>query len=231
VLVCLFAFGRAPAAADPGVSFDAVRPLGDVYDERTTAGTDYPESLGLRAEWVSGRYAVKLDYWRNVYVTDSDGPGSLTRFPLIQGGYGLTKPFLARETSFESRYERELNHRSLYAGIGVDRTWTNYNYPSLLGIGAGIEQLPVKGPGIRPFGSAFYYPCASGDYSTDSPPFETLHLHYRIFKLDYGFIFEVPRSPIYFIAGYGNEFRRANGLPAQIRFIRSDPYVGLGTHF
>jgi hypothetical protein len=225
-------FDATPAAADPAFSFDFIRPAGDVYNERTTDGDAYPQSLALRAQYVRGAYALRMDYWRNVYLTDSDGPGSLTKYPRIEGGYGLTPPFLARETSFESRLERAINHRSLYAGIGVDRTWTNYNYPSLTGVGAGIEQLAAKGPGIRPFGSIFYYPSASGTYTTETPPAAILDLHYRILKLDYGFIAQGRRFPVYFVAGYGNEFRRANGIPnAQIRFIRSDVYFGFGTHF
>jgi hypothetical protein len=221
----------APLCADPVSSFDLIRPAGDVYDERTTDGDAYPQSLAVRAQYVRGRYAVRIDYWRNVYMTDSDGPGSLTRYPLIEGGYGLSVPILARETSFESRLERAINHKSLYAGIAVDRTWTNYDYPSLTGVGAGIEQLAAAGPGLRPFGSVFYYPAATGTYLTQTPPATLLNLSYRILKLDCGFIVQLPYVPAFLVVGYGNEFRRANGLPAQIRFIRSDDYVGVGTHF
>lgn len=231
LLFYVFTFGPAPAAADPAFSFDIIRPIGEVYDERTNAGYSYPQSIAFRGQYEFGRYAIRMDYWRNVYLTDSDGAGSFTRYSRIEGGSGLTSPFLARETSFESRLEREINHRSLYAGLGVDRTWTNYNYPSLTGVGLGIEQLPVKGPGIRPYASAFYYPSASGMYMTETAPLTTLNLHYRILKLDYGAIVQVRRFPVYFVAGYGNEYRRANGLPAQIRFIRSDLYFGFGTHF
>jgi hypothetical protein len=98
-------------------------------------------------------------------------------------------------------------------------------------VGAGIEQLAASGAGIRPFGSIFYYPSASGTYTTETPPPAILNLHYRILKMDFGFVAQVRRSPLFFVAGYGNEFRRANGIAdAQIRFIRSDDYVGIGTH-
>lgn len=112
--------------------------------------------------------------------------------------------------------------------MGLLRTWTNYHYPSLTGIGVGVEHAPSAGPGLRPFGSVFYYPAASGAYTTEAAPATRIAPAFRILKMDYGVVLRGARGGPYLVAGYGNEFRRGNDLPAEIRFIRSDPYVAVG---
>lgn len=212
----------------PTASLEIARPTGDVYNERTTDGDAYPQSLGIRGRWARGRYAIVLDYRRNVYQTETRGAGSLTRYARIEGGTGTVLPFLARESSFEARIERTAGHGSFAAGIGVLRTWTNYNYPSLTGLGIGLEHSPGARTGVRPFGSAFYYPSASGSYTTEAFPSRTAAPAFRILRLDYGVVVQRARTGLYVVAGYANEFRRGNGLPPENRLIRSDPYVAIG---
>ncbi len=231
--VAVFALAGTVCSADDGTgpnapaAFEIARPIGDVYNERTTDGDSYPQALGVRAYARIHAFAVWFDYRRNVYLTESGGPGTLTQYARLEGGYGTSVPFLARDSSFEARAERALGLRDVYAGIGFDQTWENYHYPSLRGIGAGVEKRASDAAGIRPFGSAYYYPWASGSYTTETLPHRELSPNFRILKLDYGFRVQ-GRGPVYFVAGYGNEFRRAQGLPAQIRFIRSDLSLGLG---
>ncbi|MDQ6943805.1 MAG: hypothetical protein M3169_14995 [Candidatus Eremiobacteraeota bacterium] len=211
-------------------SLEIVRPIGDAYSERTTDGDAYPESLAVRAAINRGFYTVVLDYRRNVYQTENAGAGTLTRYARIEGGTGTAAPFLARESSFEARFERRLGHDGLAAGVGLLRTWANYNYPSLHGLGIGLEQRPSLGAGVRPFGSAFYFPSACGPYATETVPVRTLAPSFRILKLDYGVIVRAAHARVDFVVGYGNEFRRGIGLSGDNRFIRSDTYLGLGTH-
>jgi hypothetical protein len=230
-----FVAGATVCRADDGSAsqkvtgaFEVVRPIGAVYDERNSdgGGDAYPESLGVRGYAAKGKYALWFDYRRNVYLTEQY-KDYLTTYPRLEGGYGMVTPFLARDSSFEARFERELGIPTVYAGIGFDHTWANYNYPQLRGFGAGLEKRAIDRPGIRPFGSIFYYPWTSGLYTTETPPIHQIDENFRILKIDYGFRVQT-RSPVYFVAGYGNEFRRARGLPAQIRFIRSDTSLGLG---
>ncbi len=215
----------------PGVSFEITRPIGDAYSERTSDGDAYPQSLAVRAAVNRGSYTVVLDYRRNVYQTENGGAGTFTRYARIEGGTGTAAPFLARESSFEARFERRIGHNDIAAGVGLLRTWANYNYPSLRGLGIGVERRPRSGAGVRPFGSAFYYPSAYGPYTTETMPVRTLTPSFRILKLDYGVIVRSARSRVDFVVGYGNEFRRGIGLSGDNRFIRSDTYVGLGTRF
>ncbi len=221
----------APALADPAISgtVEVSRPIGDVYDERTTDGDAYPQSLGVRAFLTRGNLAVALEYRRNVYLTESAGPGTLTRYALLEGGTGTSAPFLARETSFEARVARRLGIGSVYAGIGAVRTWTNYDYPVLTGLGAGVEIRASAAAGIRPFGSAYYYPSASGRYVPDVDSNRTLTPSFGIVKLDGGVVVRSARSRVYGVFGYGFEQRSGHALPSDVRFIRSDPYVAFGT--
>ncbi len=221
----------AVCSADPGVSgsLELSRPIGDAYNERTTDGDAYPQSLGARALLRRGDVAVWLDYRRNVYLTESREQGSLTHYARIEGGSGTSVPFLARESSFEVRAERRVGRtRPLYAGLGAVRTWTNYNYPVLTGIGAGVELRPEQIPGVRAFGSAYYYPIASGPYRTESAPQRALTPGFGIVKLDCGFVVRSARTRTYAVFGYGFEQRSGHGLPRDVRFIRSDPYVAIG---
>lgn len=235
-LVGLLAFGlpalaatTATCGADASVSaaVEVARPIGDAYDERTTDGDAYPQSLGVRALLSSGAMAAWLDYRRNVYLTESRGNGSLTEYARIEGGSGTSVPFLARESSFEMRIERRLGTRAVYAGLGALRTWTNYNYPVLTGLGVGLELRPAAAPGVRAFGSAYYYPSASGRYRTESDPNRTFTPGFHIVKLDGGFILRSARSHAYGVLGYGFEQRSGNALPRDVRFIRSDPYIAI----
>lgn len=212
-----------------GASLEIARPIGDTYSERSSDGDAYPQSLGVRAVIGRDRDAIVLDYRRNVYQTETRGAGTLTSYARIEGGTGTAVPFLARESSFEGRFERRVGNSRVSVGVGVLRTWTNYDYPSLTGIGFGVEQRAAPSPGLRPFGSAFYYPAATGSYTTEQLPRRTMTTAFRILKLDYGFTLRDARSPLYLVAGYGNEFRRGNGLSFDNRFVRSDPYLAIGT--
>jgi hypothetical protein len=226
--VAAIGIGAPCRAEKPEISLEVARPLGDVYNERTTDGDAYPQSIGVRATVVRDVYALTLDYRRNVYLTESGGPGSLTRYARIEGGFGTIAPFLARESAFEVRVERRIGASGLSAGLGLVRTWTNYQYPVLTGIGAGLEFRAATRPGIRPFASAFYYPSASGSYATESLPAQTLRPAFGIIKLEGGVLVRCARSPMYLTLGYDNETRSGRALASDVRFIRSDPYAAVG---
>jgi hypothetical protein len=240
LLVCSFLCSPGRAQADPGLAADpaptpaplpaieVMRPLGDTYNEYTHAGESYPESLAIRAYAAFGKYALWYDFRRNFYHTEDAGNGSLTHYPRIEGGYGSVPPFFARDSYAEIRAERELGIPRLYAGIGYDHTYVNYHYPELRGLGPGFEYRASDAPGARPFGSIFYYPSMTGNYITETLPHRNFSPPFRDLKIDYGVRIQF-HSPVYFIADYGNEYRRARGIGAQIRYIRSDPAVGFGT--
>jgi hypothetical protein len=221
----------APCRAEPAAqaSLELIRPLGDTYNERATDGGAYPPSLGVRVLLTHNDYALTLQYWRNVYLTESGGPGALTRYARIEGGFGTVTPFIARDSSFETHLLHRISNRvPLYAGVGAVRTWANYHYPVLTGAGAGIELRAVQSAGVRPFVSAFYYPSASGSYVTESTPTRTLTPAFGILKVELGLVLRSARSPFFVVVGDGQEVRTGQGLSNDVRFIRSDPYLGIG---
>lgn len=221
----------APSRADPPseTSLELIRPLGDTYNERSSDGDGYPQSLGLRVLLARHDYAVTLQYWRNVYFTESGGPGALTRYARLEGGFGTVTPFIARDSAFEARALRRIARViPLYAGVGAVRTWTNYHYPVLTGLGAGFELRAVPSPGLRPFVSGFYYPSASGSYVTESAPARTLTPAFGILKVDFGVLVRGGRSRLFGVIGDAQEVRTGMGLSNENRFIRSDPYAGIG---
>ncbi|MEA2786704.1 MAG: hypothetical protein QOF71_2808 [Candidatus Eremiobacteraeota bacterium] len=226
-----FACGALPCRAEPpaAASLELIRPLGDTYNERSTDGDAYPQSLGIRLLLARRDYAVTLQYWRNVYLTESGGPGALTRYARLEGGFGTVAPFIARDSSFETHAMRRISAGvPLYAGVGAVRTWTNYHYPSLTGVGPGVELRAAAGAGARPFVSAFYYPSASGTYVTETPPARTLTPRFVILKVDFGVVIRGKRSHVFGVVGDAQEVRTGQGLSSDNRFIRSDPYASIG---
>ena len=227
------ACGALPCAADPlaSASLEMIRPLGDTYNERSSDGDQYPQSLGVRAAFNVRDYALTLQYWRSVYRTESAGPGALTRYARLEGGFGTVTPFIARDVSFEAHAERRVSRLvPVYAGLGFVNTWTNYHYPSLSGVGLGLELRPGGAAGLRPFASAFYYPYASGTYVTETLPRRTLTPAFGIEKLELGALLRGRHTPLYGVLGYASEVRTGRGLSNLNRFIRSDPYLGFGAH-
>jgi len=217
------------AEPEPAASLQVIRPLGDTYNERSSDGDSYPQSLGVRLLLARRDYAVTLQYWRNVYLTESAGPGTLTQYPRLEGGVGAVTPFIARDSSFEARLEQRISRSiPLFAGIGAVRTWTNYHYPVLTGAGAGLDLHAASAPGVRPFGSAFYYPAASGAYVTETLPARTMTPAFGIIKVELGATVRRGKSRFYGIFGYASEIRTGRALSTQNRFIRSDPYAGIG---
>ena len=223
----------APARADPAISgtVEVSRPVGDVYDERTTDGDAYPQSLGVRAFLTRGDLAATLEYRRNVYLTESAGPGTLTRYARLDGGTGTSAPFLARETSFEARVARRLGTGSLYAGIGAVRTWTNYNYPVLTGARRRHRAARLRGGGHPCVRFGVLLSVGIRSIRVGGRLESHAHAEFRMMKADGGVVVRSARSRVYGVLGYGFEQRSGHALPSDVRLIRSDPYVAVGTRW
>lgn len=98
-------------------------------------------------------------------------------------------------------------------------------------MGVGIEKLPDLRSGINFFGSAFYYPTASGDYTVTSPGSSNLGKTYRqqygIVKYDIGLALVMTHFPIYLYGGFNGD-RYTAKQDAPIGQTHDGPYVGLG---
>ncbi len=183
-------------------------------------------------------FAVKVDYREEAYVTSdnlTDAYGNhYTRFATIDGGYALTPVFLARQSSLDARLEYQVAAPRLYVGVSYLQTSTNYGYPHLNGVGVGIEKLPDLRRGINFYGSAFYYPTASGNYTVAdaaSPNFgKTYRQEYQITKYDVGLSLIFAHSPVYLYGGFsGDQYTAKQNAP--IGQTHNGPYAGLGVRF
>jgi len=182
--------------------------------------------------------AVKVDFRQDAYVTTDNATdrlkNHLTRFATIDGGFAVTPVFLARQNTLDARLEFKLANPRIYAGVSYLQTSDNYGYPHLNGAGFGLEKLPDFHPGFNPFGSAFYYPSAAGDYTVtnraSSNAGKTYRQQYGILKYDVGLALVFHQYPVYVYGGFsGDRYNARQNAP--IDQTHGGPYLGLGVKF
>lgn len=202
-----------------------------------SAGEWCPETYLLSAAYApkNSAFAVKVDYRQDVYVTSdnlTDGLGNhYTRFATIDGGTGLTPVFLARQSTLDGRLELKVAAPRIYVGVSYLSAGNNYGYPTLNALGVGIEKLPDLRSGVNFFGSAFYYPTASGNYTVTNPTSsnlgKTYRQQYQIVKYDVGLALASTHFPLYLYGGFSGD-RYAAKQNAPIGQTHDGPYIGLG---
>jgi hypothetical protein len=173
---------------------------------------------------LDSRFALKVDFRQDIYVTTTNLTDAIdnqyTQFTTIGGGTALTNVFQARQSSLDGRLEYRIAAPRIYVGVGYLHTENNYGYPQLNGVGFGVEKLPELRSGLSIFGSAFYYPSASGTYGV-------YRQSYAITKYDVGLALAIHRSPVYLYGGYdGDRYTAKTNAP--IGQIHDGPYAGLG---
>jgi hypothetical protein len=184
---------------------------------------------------VNSAFALKATFRQDSYVTSnntSDAFGNrYTQFATIDGGTAFTPVFLARSNSLDVRAEFKVGSPRVYVGVGYLHTANNYGYPHLNAIGFGVEKLPDLRNGISLYGSAFYYPSASGTFTVQSAGSPNLGQSYQqrfaILKYDIGAALVIAHSPVYLAAGYRGD-RYFVRLNAPVGQIHTGPYFGLG---
>lgn len=184
------------------------------------------------------KFAVKVDYRQDAYVTSDnliDSRGNhYTQFATIDGGVAFTPVFLARQSNLDARLEYQVAAPRINLGVGYLMTGNNYGYPSLSAVGVGIEKLPDLQSGLSFFGSAFYYPNASGNYTVTSLGSsnlgKTYRQQYQITKYDVGLALVLARFPVYLYGGFsGDRYTATQNAP--IGQTHAGPYIGLGVKF
>lgn len=180
-------------------------------------------------------FAVKVDYRQDVYVTSDNLTDAFnnhyTQFSTIDGGVAVTPVFLARQSTLDARLEFRVAAPRIYVGVGYLHTANNFGYPQLNGVGVGVEKLPDLRKGLNFFGSAFYYPAASGNYAINnaaSPNFgKSYRQQYQITKFDIGLALVAAHSPVYLYGGVAGDHYTAK-QNAPIGQTHDGPYLGLG---
>jgi len=227
----------APTTAPYTLFVQAALAAGSNYNE-FSSGQYCPRSYVASGAWIVGssRFAVKADYRGDAYVTNSNLTDALgnqyTRFSTLDGGTAYTPVFLAKQSTLDARLLYQIAPAHVYVGVGYIQTSTNYGYPHLTGLGAGIEKLPELRPGIGFYGSAFYYPNASGTYTvaSGSNTGAAFKQRYQITKYDLGAALVFAHFPVYLYGGFSGD-RYTAREHAPIDQTHGGPYLGLGMKF
>ena len=211
----------------------------NVYNE-FSAGQRCCRSYVASGAWapLNSSFALKVDYRQDTYVTSDNLTDPLgnqyTSFRTIDGGTALTPVFQAKQSDLDGRLEFKVAAPRLYVGVGYLQTQNNYGYPHLNAVGGGVEMLPGLQTGIGFFGSAFYYPTASGNYTVTDPTSSnfgtTYRQQYQILKYDVGLALVLDRFPVYLYGGFsGDRYTAKQNAP--IGQTHAGPYIGLGVKF
>ena len=153
------------------------------------------------------------------------------RSSTFQTGIQYTPVFLARQSTLDARLEFQIARPRIYAGVGYLHASNSYQYPQLNAAGLGLEKLPDFRSIVSFFGSAFYYPSASGTYTvseTASPNAgRSFVQRYGIIKYDVGVALALREVPVYVYGGLNGDRYSAEGN-APIGQTHDGPYVGVG---
>lgn len=191
---------------------------------------------GLAYVFKPSPWALKFDYRQDDYFTTTQDVNGvqLTVFNTIDGGSFTMLERSLIEGNLDGRLDYRIADPSFYVGVSYVQTWTNYGYPHLTGVGAGVEALPQF---TKPFSwtaGVFYYPSISGNYTVDQPGSPNFGTTYRqqfaLAKYDAGVSWLIGKSNIYLFGGYAGDhyFAKQN---APVGKTHSGPYLGLGFKF
>ncbi len=161
------------------------------------------------------------------------GQGCVT----VIGGYGQTNvpSFTARDTDFDGRFALKIADPRIYIGVGYLHREENYGYPKQNGFGFGAEKLPDLDQPISIYGSVWYYPSISGDFTYPiGAPVSLVNttdkFQQRFLKYQIGGTFNLGSSGLFLDAGFlGDTIRGKNLSPSDA--THAGGYVGLGIKF
>ncbi|MEA2688156.1 MAG: hypothetical protein QOD51_763, partial [Candidatus Eremiobacteraeota bacterium] len=139
----------------------------------------------------------------------------------VIGGYGQSAvpSFTARDTDFDGRFALKIAEPRIYIGVGYLHREENYGYPKQNGFGFGAEKLPDLDQPFSVYGSVWYYPSISGNftYPVGAPPSlvgTTDKFQQRFLKYQVGGTLNLGNSGLFLDAGFlGDTIRGKNISP------------------
>ena len=157
----------------------------------------------------------------------------------VIGAYGQTAvpSFTARDTDFDGRFGLKIAEPRIYIGVGYLHREENYGYPKQNGFGFGAEKLPDLEQPISVYGSVWYYPSISGNYTYPTAVGVPLALRgttdkfqQRFLKYQIGGTLNLGNSGLFLDAGFlGDTIRGKNISPSDA--THAGGYIGLGIKF
>lgn len=162
----------------------------------------------------------------NAFSAPVGDPGCVSVIGPVAGS-AYVPSFDARDSDLDGRIGVGIANPKIYiVGSYMDR-FTNYGYPRLQGLGAGLEKLSNFDQPIDLYGSILYYPTIKGGYTNI---FGNQTLAYRLLKYQAGITINVPRTPLFLDFGYlGDHGIAAKNAPSS--FSENSLFGGLGLHF
>ena len=175
-------------------------------------------------------------------VCPSSDPGCVTvigapSYSAVTGsGQAYVPGFTAQDRDFDLSVGYKIADPRIY--IAPSYYWRSYNYlgyPSLSGLGFGIEKLADTDQPWSIYGSAYYYPSVKGNYTGPTSPLlgplsgAQFTLSYGVLRYALGGTYNFGKTPIYADLGIlGDQGYGRNDAPAN--FTHTGAYIGLGFH-
>jgi hypothetical protein len=204
--------------------------LAKVYNNYADGVTGNGFSYVFASAYRFGPWAVKFDDRTDFFNSTVNvmGPPPRTGFATPDGGYSVVPSFAGRNTNFDVRAEHNIFGPNSYAGVSFSETSTSYGYPTLRGVGFGLEQYSDFTP-FGVYGSVFYYPNVTGSFLQTDPisPNFGKSFPVKFAQLKYSVESSLPISrDFYTYFGYGG-YRMLVGTSSSENV--EGPYIGFGT--
>ncbi|MDQ6924916.1 MAG: copper amine oxidase N-terminal domain-containing protein [Candidatus Eremiobacteraeota bacterium] len=157
----------------------------------------------------------------------------------VIGAYGQTAvpSFTARDTDFDGRLGLKIAEPRIYIGVGYLHREENYGYPKQNGFGFGAEKLPDLDQPLSVYGSIWYYPSISGNFTFPAgstppglAPGSVDKFQQRFLKYQIGGTLNLGNSGLFLDAGFlGDSIKGKNLSPSDAS--HAGGFIGLGIKF
>ncbi len=193
---------------------------------------NYPHNSGITAPVLLGPNPCPNPSGKGPFIA-AGNEGCVT----VIGAYGQTPvdSFQAHDTDFDARLGLKIAEPRIYIGVGYLHREENYGYPKQIGVGFGAEKLPDLDQRLSPYGSVWYYPSISGNFTfpPGAPPAlvgTTDEFQQRFLKYQVGGTLKLGDSGLFLDAGFlGDTIRGKNLAPSDAS--HNAGYAGLGIKF
>ncbi len=172
-------------------------------------------------------------------VTGNPGCVTVIGYQNYAFPYGQTAvpAFGARDADLDGRFGLKIADPRIYIGVGYINREDNYGYPRQHGFGFGAEKLPDLDQAFSLYGSVWYYPSVTAQYTYQPPGFAgpiTDSLQYRDLKYQIGGTISLTgtksSSGLFLDLGFlGDRLQNKNLAPSD--GSHSGAYLGLGLKF
>jgi hypothetical protein len=158
----------------------------------------------------------------------------------VIGHYGqvAVDSFTARDTDFDGRLGLKIAEPRIYIGVGYLHREENYGYPKQDGFGFGAEKLPDLENTLSVYGSVWYYPSISGNFTYPAFPAapatlagKTDKFQQRFLKYQVGGTLNLGNSGLFLDAGFLGDTIRGMNITSPSDATHAGGYIGLGIKF